>query len=102
MDSGWTSDGWILRSIAATGSTLRGVIGVADYLNHAIPTEEEFTGAVGRLVAAGLAGCDPAADRYWLTPAGQASPAVLPVLPPAPPLTLPPGVFAAAVRAYLG
>jgi hypothetical protein len=118
MDTAWTpSDVWLLRSIsgrdAATGATLRGVIAVADYLDHSIPNESEFTGAVDRLSAAGLAGYDAAADRYWLTPAGHASPAhrgtfsaataALP--PPSPPvrapLTLRPGAYAAAVAEYL-
>ncbi|GAA3191756.1 hypothetical protein ACFO1B_41180 [Dactylosporangium siamense] len=117
MDTGWTtSDVWLLRSIAgrdaATGSTLRGVIGTADYLNHAIPTEPELTGAVDRLSAAGLAGYDVAAGRFWLTPDGHASPAhrgafaaataALPPAVPVPaPLTLPPGAYAAAVAEYL-
>jgi hypothetical protein len=118
MDTAWTpSDVWLLRSIsgrdAATGTPLRRVIGVADYLDHSIPNESEFTGALDRLSAAGLAGYDVAADRYWLTPDGHASPAhrgtfsaATAALPPPPPqapapLTLPPGAYAAAVHAYL-
>lgn len=117
MDSAWTpSDVWLLRSLAAreaaTATTLRGVIGVADYLDHSIPNEAEFTGALDRLSAAGLAGYDVTADRFWLTPAGHASPAhrgtfaaataALPPPPPVPaPLSLPPGVYAAAVAEYL-
>lgn len=120
MDSGWTfADVWMLRSIggrdAASGATVRQIIGAADHLNHAIPDEDEFTGAVARLTAAGLAGCDPAADRCWLTAAGHASPAqrgtfaaglaALAALPPpgdVTPVVLPPGAYTAAVRDYLG
>jgi hypothetical protein len=115
----WTwSDVWLLRSIAgrdaASGATLRGIIATADYLNHAVPDEAEFTGALDRLCAAGLAGYDLVAGRYWLTPAGHASPAhrgtftaatgtLPPPVPPArPPLTLPPGAYAATVADYLG
>jgi hypothetical protein len=117
MDTGWTaSDVWLLRSIAgrdaATGATLRGVIATADYLDHAIPEEHEFTGAVDRLSAAGLAGYDAAAGRFWLTAEGHASPAhrgtfaaataaLPPAVPVAAPLTLPPGAWAAAVAEYL-
>ncbi|MFG2043987.1 hypothetical protein [Dactylosporangium sp. NPDC048998] len=76
MDEEWMwSDAWVLLSIggadASTGSTLVEVIGVADYRNHAILTEPEFTQAVGRLLAAGLVGVDIAADRYWLRDAGR-------------------------------
>ncbi|MEU0559898.1 hypothetical protein [Dactylosporangium sp. NPDC006015] len=117
MEAGWTlSDVWILRSISgvdsARGSSLRGVIAAADYLNHAIPREDEFVAGLGRLAAAGLVEFDVAADRYWLTAAGQSSAAhrgtfiaglaALPEPPPAsPPLALPTGVFSSAVGRYL-
>ncbi|GGM34835.1 hypothetical protein ACFFX1_44360 [Dactylosporangium sucinum] len=117
MEAGWTlSDVWILRSIGGVdslrGSPLRGVIAAADYLNHAIPQEDEFAAAVSRLAAAGLVEFDVAADRYWLTAAGQSSAAhrgtfsaglaALPEPPPAsPPQALPAGVFSAAVTSYL-
>ncbi|WP_426505624.1 hypothetical protein ACPPVO_47890 [Dactylosporangium sp. McL0621] len=112
------SDVWILRSIGgrdrATGAPLRGVLAAADYHNHAVPLEEEFCGAIGRLVAAGLVAADPAGDRYWLTAAGVplaerrgSFAAVLAdlervALPAAPPWRLPAGTFRAAVDAYLG
>ncbi|WP_238013709.1 hypothetical protein KZZ52_54895 [Dactylosporangium sp. AC04546] len=107
---------WILRSIggvdSAGGSPLRGVIAAADYLNHAIPREDEFVAAVSRLAAAGLVEFDVAADRYWLTAAGRSSAAhrgtfiaglaALPEPPPAsPPPVLPAGVFSSAVSRYL-
>ncbi|MET7393509.1 hypothetical protein ABZS66_08455 [Dactylosporangium sp. NPDC005572] len=115
--AGWTlSDVWILRSIGGVdrvgGSPLRGVIAAADYLNHAIPQEDEFVAALGRLAAAGLVEFDVTADRYWLTAAGQSSAAqrgtftaglaALPDPPSAsPPPALPAGVFSSAVTRYL-
>ncbi|MGI5245297.1 hypothetical protein [Dactylosporangium sp. CA-139066] len=117
MKEGWTlSDVWILRSIGgagrARGSSLRQVIAAADYLNHAIPREDEFVTAVSRLAAAGLIEFDVAADRYWRTAAGESSAAhrgtfaaglaALPELPSVgPPQALPAGVFASAVAGYL-
>ncbi|MEV6924070.1 hypothetical protein AB0M46_06090 [Dactylosporangium sp. NPDC051485] len=107
---------WMLRSIGgedpARGSSLRQVIAVADYLNHAIPREDEFVAAVSRLAEAGLVEFDVAADRYWRTAAGQSSAAhrgsftaglaALPELPSASPsLALPAGVFSSAVAGYL-
>jgi hypothetical protein len=115
----WTlSDVWILRSIGgrdrATGSPLRGVLTAADYQDHAVPEEAEFCGAIGRLVAAGLVVADAAADRYWLTAAGEplarqrgtfaAGLAELEQVaaPDRPPWRLPAGTYRAAVDAYLG
>ncbi|MFF5233923.1 hypothetical protein [Dactylosporangium sp. NPDC000521] len=108
---------WILRSIGGVdsvgGSSLRAVIAAADYLNHAIPREDEFLAGLGRLAAAGLVEFDVAADRYWLTVAGQSSAArrrgtftaglaALPEPPStSPPPTLPAGVFSSAVTSYL-
>jgi len=114
----WTlSDVLILRCVGghdrATGSPLRGVIATADYLDHAVPLEEEFTGAVGRLLGAGLLECDVAADRYWLTAAGRllaerrGRSAVKPAdlerldLPAGGAWSLPAGTYRAAVDAYL-
>lgn len=117
MPDRWTlADVWMLRAIGgedlASGVSLRQVIAAADYLNHAIPLEEEFVGAVGRLAGAGLVGFDVAADRYWRTPAGQASgahrgafAAGMAALPEPSAerrlVTLPAGVFASAVGRYL-
>ena len=113
LNDGWAlSDVWMLRSIGPAGSSLRQVIAAADYLNHAIPREDEFVAAVGRLAAAGLVEFDAAADRYALTATGRASAAHrgtfaagLAALPEPPssgrPPALPAGVFAAAVAGYL-
>jgi hypothetical protein len=73
----WTSsDAWVFSSIEGTGPddgyTLAQIIAKADAINHAILTEAEFIQAVPRLVAAGLIGAHPEADRYWHTEAGQA------------------------------
>ena len=68
------SDAWIFAAISADGAgracTLRELIGIADYINHAVLTEDEFTAGVGRLLAAGLIEADARADRYQATPAG--------------------------------
>jgi hypothetical protein len=73
----WTwSDAWVFASIHGTdrndGSRLSDIIMRADYINHAILTEAEFTRAVPRLLAVGLIGADAEADRYWLTETGWA------------------------------
>jgi len=51
------SDAWVLLSICActrkTG-TLRDIIGVGDYINHAIMTKDELFGSIKRLHGAGL------------------------------------------------
>jgi hypothetical protein len=68
------TDAWVFSSIAASdpdaANALVDVVRHADALNHAIPTEAEFAGAMGRLTAAGLVDADPNADRFWLTDAG--------------------------------
>lgn len=77
MSRPWTlSDAWVFAALAGTGPgagrDLTGIVAAADAINHAIPTEAEFAGAVGRLLAAGLVGAEPEADRYWHTEAGRA------------------------------
>lgn len=56
-ESQWVwSDAWVLWSVAAgstPSTTLRQLISAADYVNHAVPTYDELTGALGRLLAAG-------------------------------------------------
>ncbi|MBX6723601.1 MAG: hypothetical protein IRY92_10260 [Dactylosporangium sp.] len=76
MATQWAlSDAWVFSSIEGTspddGYTLTQIIAKADGINHAILTEAEFTQAVSRLVAAGLIGAQPEADRYWHTEAGR-------------------------------
>jgi hypothetical protein len=76
MAGQWTiSDAWVFSSIEGTGPddgyTLTQIIAKADGINHALLTEAEFTQAVPRLVAAGLIGAQPEADRYWHTEAGR-------------------------------
>ena len=118
------SDAWVFASLGGTGRrdgfSLRLVIAAADGINHAILTEEEFVGSVPRLVAADLAGADAAADRSWHTDAGHSlyeratrgrglfgwMDVMLPALEELGPpvdgaLSLPPGAFDRAVRAYL-
>lgn len=72
----WPSaDVWLLLSVHHSRSVrrrwipLRAIIGTADAINHAIPTEEEFDGAARRLSAAGLLTVD--GDRMCLTPRGR-------------------------------
>lgn len=69
-------DAWVFSSIKGTGRhdgyRLSEIIANADFINHAILTEAEFTHAVPRLLAAGLIGADVQIDRSWLTEAGQA------------------------------
>jgi hypothetical protein len=71
----WTgSDAWVFAAIAndlpPATHTLTELIAIADGINHAVLAEAEFTRAIGRLLAAGLIGADPEADRYWPTEAG--------------------------------
>ena len=73
--SAWTgSDAWMFAAIAndrpPATHTLTELIAIADVINHAVLTEAEFTRATGRLLAAGLIGADPEADRYWPTETG--------------------------------
>ncbi|WP_446211852.1 hypothetical protein [Micromonospora sp. IBSANI012] len=77
MVAEWTSsDAWVFSSIEGTGPddgyTLTQIIAKADGINHALLTEAEFIQAVPRLIAAGLIGAQPEADRYWHTEAGRA------------------------------
>jgi hypothetical protein len=116
------SDAWVFAAIAHDGPpaahTLTELIAIADGINHAVPIEAEFTQAIGRLLAAGLIGADPEADRYWPTEAGadirerwrhgafgwiDAIPPQLQRLPPPHDAdwSLPEGVFSRAVRDYL-
>ncbi len=68
------TDAWIFISMAfyqgETGTSLRDLIATADYINHAIPSEEEIEGAIDRLGCAGLLSVQD--DRFHLTPAGRA------------------------------
>jgi hypothetical protein len=52
------SDAWILLAILCLKRrahiALDGIMGVADYINHAVPTIEEMHGALNRLAAGGL------------------------------------------------
>jgi hypothetical protein len=121
----WTiSDAWIFASLGGTGRhdgfSLQLVVAAADGINHAILSEEEFVRGIPRRVAAGLAGADPDADRYWHTDPGHElyqrtmkgrglfgwMDGILPALEELGPpvdgeLRLPPGAFERAVRAYL-
>ena len=123
MGGSWTmTDAWVFAALAndrpARVHTLAEVIAVADGINHAVLTEEEFTAAAGRLAAAGLIDADAARERYWPTEAGanlrrrwrhgafgwiEAIPPGLRRLgePQDSDWPLPAGVFDAAVREYL-
>lgn len=75
MSETWTmADAWVFAAIAsdqpAAARELTEIIAIADGINHAILLEEEFTRAVGRLVAAGLIEADAQRDRYRATAAG--------------------------------
>ena len=74
----WPSaDTWLLLSVHDSRKwrlwtrwvSLRAIVGTADAINHAIPTEDEFDGAARRLSAAGLLAVD--GDRLSLTPSGR-------------------------------
>lgn len=49
------SDSWILLAVILgegnEGATLRDILAAADYANHAIPTYEELSGGLKRLIA---------------------------------------------------
>jgi DNA-binding transcriptional regulator PaaX len=107
----WTFiDAWVLASID-DGASLSEIVAKADWINHAILGEDEFTAAVPRLVAAGLIEADGEADRYALTETGRQlhrSPHgnLVPVLrrhgePQDAQWRLPAGAFERAVRTYL-
>jgi hypothetical protein len=77
-DPHWPSaDTWLLLSVHDSRKwrlwtrwvSLRAIVGTADAINHAIPTEEEFDGAARRLSAADLLAVD--GDRLSLTPSGR-------------------------------
>jgi hypothetical protein len=67
-----SSDAWLLTSIygASLGGepTLSRVIGIGDFINHAIFTLSEINGGTGRLIRAGLITFD--GTNYSLTPQG--------------------------------
>lgn len=69
-------DAWVLAALIndtpPRPHTLVEVIAIADGINHSVLTEAEFTNAIGRLAAAGLAEADAGADRYQPTDAGAA------------------------------
>ena len=71
--SSWTwVDAWLLAAIPDpdAGGSLSEVIGVADAVNHAIPTRDELASSLGALLAADLV---TALDgRFRVTPAGRA------------------------------
>jgi len=53
------SDAWLLQAIAVAASrdgsaTLTEILGAADAVNHAMPTDEELHGGFSRLTAAGF------------------------------------------------
>jgi hypothetical protein len=61
-------DGWILLAVVGcgeAGGTLRDIIAVADYVNHAVPSFDDLAGGLGRLAAAGLVASGD--DRYVAT-----------------------------------
>ncbi len=69
----WTwSDAWVLAATTDSrrGCSLSELIGVADGINHAIPTRDELAAAIGALRAAGLLKVED--DRFVLTPDGKA------------------------------
>ena len=78
MPDAWTrSDAWIFAAIAyvadagsAGEQTLSDVIAFADVIDHAIPTEDEFVQAIGRLTATGIVRVSADGGRYSATPAG--------------------------------
>jgi hypothetical protein len=65
-----SSDAWIFISLspAETGTTLDSLIATADWINHAIPTQDEIEGAVNRLAQAGLLHME--ADNFFMTEQG--------------------------------
>jgi len=78
MPNAWTlSDAWVFAAIAYVADTgvvgeqtLSDVITYADMINHAIPSEDEFVQAIGRLTATGIVSVSADRARYWPTPAG--------------------------------
>ena len=66
-----SSDAWVFISInpSEAGTTLEFLIATADWINHAIPTQNEIEGAVNRLAQAGLLRVE--ADKFFLTEPGH-------------------------------
>lgn len=57
MSEGWVfADTWVLAAIGVyqRPCTLLEVIGAADWINHAVPLEDEVESALGKLTGAGL------------------------------------------------
>ncbi len=57
MSDGWEyADAWVLAAIGVyqRPCTLLEVIGAAEWVNHAVPLEEEIASALGKLTGAGL------------------------------------------------
>lgn len=117
----WThADAWVLAALGGTSATepssLSGLIGRADAMEHAVLEPAEFAQSAGRLITAGLIATD-SEQHYWLTEAGQrlhadrtqrgswsrSIPVGLRTLgpPTGDPLRLPAGAFRRAVDSYL-
>lgn len=79
MPNAWTlSDAWVFAAIAyvadagsAGEQTLSDVISYAELINHAIPAEDEFVQAIGRLTATGIVRVSADGSRYLPTPSGM-------------------------------
>lgn len=70
-----STDAWMFLAICygsnpAARTTLEGLIGQADYINHAIPNPDEVRGGLNRLIEAGLV--DLADETFGMTAAGLA------------------------------
>lgn len=65
------ADAWIFLSLnkIEEGTSLEDLIAKADWINHAIPTEEEVEGAITRLSKAGLVHFRSA--KFFLTDSGK-------------------------------
>jgi hypothetical protein len=65
------ADAWTFLSLSniETGTSLEDLIAKADWINHAIPTEEEVEGAITRLSKAGLVQFRSA--KLFLTDSGK-------------------------------
>ncbi len=67
------SDGWLLLSVdrcGDEGGDLRGVLATADYLNHGIPTYDELSMGLSKLMHDGLV--ERAGERFRATTKLQA------------------------------
>ena len=49
-----SQDSWILLAVLMGGKRLPGIIAVADYIDHAIPTHDDLYGALNRLLSVRL------------------------------------------------